>query len=72
MGNDLLGRDLYHITLEDAKEIVEKYDNEIYKFLDANKNIYEEFEKAEQEEDYTLAEFLWYSYWEEVADFLNK
>jgi hypothetical protein len=34
-------------------------------------DIYDDFQKAEQESDYSLAEYLWYGNWEEVVDYLR-
>ena len=69
---ELLNSDLKHCDLDTAEKIVKGYDDTIHKFLDENMGIYEDFLKAEQESDYSLAEYLWYGYWDEVVNYLQK
>ena len=68
--NDLLNGDIKHYSLDMAEKVVKAYDKPIHDFLDANKGIYEDYLRAEQEGDYSLAEYLWYGHWEEVAEYL--
>ena len=72
IAKNLLDTDLSHCDIHTAAKIVKEYDKAVYKFMDENEGIHEEFLAAEHEADYSLSEFLWYSYWEELICFLRQ
>ena len=67
----LLDSDLKHCDLDTAIKIVEEYNDVVYQYLNEHMDIYDDFQKVEQESDYSLAEYLWYGNWEEVVDYLR-
>lgn len=68
---NLLNNDLLHCSLDMAEKIVKEYENIIWKYLDENKAVYEDFLEAKNESGYELYEYLWYGYWEEVTNYLR-
>lgn len=68
---NLLNSDLVHCRLDMAEKIVKEYEDIIWKYLDENKAVYEDFLEAENESGYELYEYLWYRHWEEVTNYLR-
>ena len=63
-------KDYKNYRLHTAEQIIKDNETEIYNFLQEHSEIYDEFARAE-EENYTLANFLWYNYWNETIEYLN-
>lgn len=68
---NILDTDLIHCDLYTAEKVIKQYDDRIHEFLNGHMDIDDDFVNAAQEGEYSLAEYLWYSHWEEVVNYLR-
>ena len=62
--------DLKGCDAETASQILEENAEDAWLYLNKNDDIYADFCKAQIEKDYSIAEYIWYTHWEEFIDYL--
>lgn len=65
-----ISEDLKACDATTACQILEENAEDAWWFLQKNEEVYKHFCEVQIENDYSIAEYIWYYHWEEYIDFL--